>query len=266
MDFNEIKKLEKEEERVQKTYAIFREEHRLTHSKAAQVEFLTGIKYMDEYLKKDARILDIGAGAGIYSLHYAKLGYHVDALELSSDNIEVFQSKITPGQHVDLRQGNALDLSYYKDETFDVVLLMGPLYHLSSFDDQLKALNEAKRVLKKDGVLFATFISNDMVYLTELEYDIDFFESDQYNHDTFDLVDFPFVFHTLDEAKHLIDKSGLLTHKIIAQDGISELMSKTINQLSEKSYQKYLAYHFYCAEKAEMLGRSNHIMFILEKH
>jgi len=265
MNFDDIKKLKTETDRVSKIYELFNEASRLTLTKARQVEFITAITYINQYLNKTSKILDIGAGAGIYSLHYAKKGYHVDAIELSEANIKVFKEQITQDIDIDLKMGNALDLSAYPSDFYDVVLLMGPLYHLEKKEDQLKALLEAKRVLKKGGVLFTAFISNDMVFLTELDYNQTFFESDQYDHDTFDVVDFPFVFHTVDEAKTLIQDGGLITLKMIAQDGVSELMADKINQMSDESYKQYLRYHLYCAEKPEMLGRSNHMMFISRK-
>ncbi len=53
---------------------------------------------------------------------------------------------------------NAIDLNIYKDEEFDVVLLFGPLYHLLEKQERKKCLNEVHRVLKKDGMIFASFI------------------------------------------------------------------------------------------------------------
>lgn len=265
MNFDDIKKIKEEHIRVNKTYEIFDEAMRLKFSKASQVEFITGVTYMDQYLKQDAKILDIGAGAGIYSLHYAKKGYQIDAIELSKANIKAFEKEITKDMRITLKEGNALDLKAYPSDYYDLVLLMGPLYHLASKEDQVKAMLEAKRVLKNDGVLFAAFISNDMVFLTELDYNQTFFESDQYDHETFDIVDFPFVFHTVDEAIKLFDQTDIMIDKMVAQDGVSELLAKKINQMSDMSYQQYLRYHLYCAEKPEMLGRSNHMLFIGRK-
>ena len=51
-------------------------------------------------------------------------------------------------------QGNALKLSRFADETFDMTLLLGPMYHLYTFEDKVKALCEAKRVTKKERSYF----------------------------------------------------------------------------------------------------------------
>ena len=58
-------------------------------------------------------------------------------------------------------QGTALDLSRYQDNTFDITLLFGPMYHLFSYEDKLKALSEAKRVTKKDGIIFVAYVMNE---------------------------------------------------------------------------------------------------------
>ena len=58
-------------------------------------------------------------------------------------------------------QGNALKLSRFADETFDVTLLLGPMYHLYTFEDKVKALCEAKRVTKKNGLIFVAYLMND---------------------------------------------------------------------------------------------------------
>lgn len=153
-------------ELVQTLYSRLDENSRLNRSKAARVEFLTTVRYIEQYLTPGAKILDVGAGAGEYSLYFARKGYSVSALELSDRNIEAFQKKLTPQDSIDLVQGNAMDLSRYPDDSFDIVLLLGPLYHLHSEADKLRSIAEAKRVCKPDGKLFFAFISNDMVILT----------------------------------------------------------------------------------------------------
>lgn len=262
MTFEELYRIQNDAERTNHTYNIFNEDVRLNHSKAARVEFLTTVHYIEKYLKSGAKILDIGAGAGEYSLYFAGKGYDVSALELADNNIRAFREKITAETPVDLVQGNALDLSRYANDSFDIVLLFGPLYHLRSASDRAQCIHEAKRVCKKDGTLFFSFIGNDMVVLTELVYDINYLKGNTYNHDTFKVEDFPFVFFTVDQCRQmLLDCDLKLLHEV-ASDGVSELMEERINQLDKESYEQYLKYHFYCCEKPEMLGHSNHLLFV----
>ena len=75
-------------------------------------------------------MLEVGAGTGRYSHALARLGYTVDAVELVAHNIEVFRRNTQPGEAVTIMQGNALNLSAFADGTYDITLLLGPLYHL----------------------------------------------------------------------------------------------------------------------------------------
>ena len=250
---------------VQEIYRRYDESSRLTKSKAAKVEFLTTVRYIEEYLPADAKILDVGAGAGEYSFYFAGKGHFVCALELADSNIQAFRARLKPGDKIDLVQGNALDLSRYADSSFDAVLLLGPLYHLHDESDKLHCIAEAKRVCKPGGKLFFAFISNDIVILTMQQTQSDYLMIGDYDKDTFRLYDFPFVFHTLERCRDLLKKAELTVLHEVASDGASELLQNMINTMDEATYQQYLRYHQYICEKQEFLGMSNHLLFVAEK-
>ena len=252
-------------ELVQEVYRRYDEDSRLNKSKATRVEFLTTVRYIEKYLTPGAKILDVGAGAGEYSLHFARKGYQVSALELADANIAAFRAKMTDDDPIELVQGNAMDLSRYDSNSFDVVLLFGPLYHLHEEKDKLQCIEEAKRVCKPDGKIFFAFISNDMVILTMQQCQEDYLMNGDYNKETFRLDDFPFVFHTPDHCRELLGKAGIQICHEVASDGASELLQDLVNGLDEASYQQYLRYHFYICEKPEFLGMSNHLLFVGQK-
>ena len=247
---------------VQEIYRRKSESDRLNKSQAARVEFFTTVRYIEKYLAPGAKILDVGAGAGEYSFYFARKGYSVSALELADANIAAFRAKMTEHDSIDLVQGNALDLGRYDSESFDVVLLFGPLYHLHDEADKLRCIEEAKRVCKKDGKIFFAFISNDMVILTMQQLHSDYLISGDYNKETFRLDDFPFVFHTPEHCRKLLGKASIQIIHEVASDGASELLQDLVNGLDEASYQQYLRYHFYICEKPEFLGMSNHLLFV----
>ena len=265
MNFDDIYKIKDEVAQIQATYELFNEDTRLNRSKAARVEFLTTTRYIEQYLKPGATILDVGAGAGEYSLYFARKGYEVCALELTDANIRAFRKKVKREDAIDLVQGNAVDLSRYADESFDAVLVFGPLYHLHSEEDQQKCIAEAKRVCKPDGKLFFAFISNDMIILTEFSYRPDYFMAGDYDKETFALEDFPFVFHTVEDCREMLRTGGVKILHEVASDGISELMEDKINALDDENYAQYLRYHYYICEKPEFLGMTNHLLFVGEK-
>ena len=86
------------------------------------------IHMMDRYIRSGDTILDIGGGPGHYSVHYARQGPDVTLLDLSGENVR-FARKIARqyGVKITAMQGNALDLSRFAENTFDIVFLMGPL-------------------------------------------------------------------------------------------------------------------------------------------
>lgn len=132
-------------------------------------------------------------------------------------------------------------------------------------NDRKKCIEEAKRVCKDGGIIFFSFISNDFVFLTEFSYDYRFFETGDYDKRNFRLNDFPFVFHTVDEARTLLNNSGIKLLHEVAADGASELLAAQINQMSNTDYEQYFRYHLYICEKPEMIGMSNHLLFVGKK-
>ena len=141
-------------------YRFYDEDARLL-SKHGKVEFVTTMRYIERYLKKGDRVLEIGAGTGRYSHTIAQKGYRVDAVELSEHNIEILKNGITEKENLTVTQGNALNLSFIEDETYDITLLLGPMYHLFTNEDSKLALSEALRVTKKGGIIFASYCGND---------------------------------------------------------------------------------------------------------
>jgi len=103
------------------------------------------------------RILDVGGGTGVYSYWLAERGYEVHFLDLVPAQVE--QVRKRPGRITSIAVGDAQALTQ-PDDSFDAVLLLGPLYHLTARPARLKALAEARRVLRPGGLLFASAISH----------------------------------------------------------------------------------------------------------
>lgn len=265
MRIEDISKIEQEADRVSALYNIFNEGSRLS-TKATQVEFLTTVRQIEKHLKPGMKILDLGAGTGEYSLYFVRKGFDVTAIELVEKHVMQIKEKVDSGMKIEVFQGNAMDISMIKEKEYDIVLCFGPLYHLTKVEDRMKCIAEVKRVCKDKGKMFFAFISNDMVITTEtMLYEEDFLKGNNYNHDTFKVVDFPFVFHTVDQCRKLLIESDLKITSEIATDGLSELLADKINNMDEEDYKQWLNYHYYCCEKPEFLGASNHLLFVAEK-
>ena len=246
-------------------YEKLHEEDRLV-SKSHLVEFLTTWRMISSYRKPGTRILEIGAGTGMYSLKLAREGYQVDAVELLDRHVAIMKSQIDADMRLHAQIGNALDLSVYEDETFDLVLCLGPLYHLHGDEQKGQCIEEAKRVCKKGGTLIFAYLSNDMVMMTQqFLYDENHLTKGPYQRDTFQLDDDVFCFMTVTHARTLFQNHGLPVIKEVAADGPSELLGEKIDAFSDEQFEIWMKYHEYVCEKPELLGFSNHILYITEK-
>ena len=119
-------------------------------------------RYLERYLPSGGTILDVGAGAGGYTLELARCGYAVTAVDLSNRLIDLCRKRVVEEgleKNVTFLVADARDLGGIGRDDFDAVLLMGPLYHLVVEDDRKMAAREAFRCLKPGGTVFSSFIS-----------------------------------------------------------------------------------------------------------
>ncbi|MBP3461245.1 MAG: class I SAM-dependent methyltransferase [Bacilli bacterium] len=250
------------EENLIKYYNKFNEEKRL-NSKHGQVEFLTAIKYINEYIKDNDKIIDIGAGTGKYSKYFYDKGYDVTAVELVKHNLRQIEKK-----NIKCFLGNATNLKKIKDNSYDITLLFGPLYHLISMEDKLKALLEAKRITKPNGYIFISYCMNEYAIIEHGFIDNNILNELNQIDENFKInpkEDDLYSFVRLEDINYLKDKANLSRVKIISQDGPSEYIKKTINKMDDETFDLYLKYHFKTCERLELLGSGRHILDILKK-
>ena len=255
------------EENLITYYNKFNEDKRLK-TRHGRVEYLTAMKYIEKYLKKfkNPKILDIGAGCGAYSIPLSKKG-QVTAVELVKHNIKVIE-KYDEDRKIKLICGNAVNLKKLADNSFDIILLFGPMYHLISMEEKLKALMEAKRVLKDNGLIFISYCMNEYAIITHGFKDGYILnEKDKLTND-FKIIskeDELYSFVRLEDINYLKKKTDLKRVKIISQDGPTEYLKKEINNMSDEMFDMYLKYHYSICERKELLGSSRHILDILKK-
>ena len=122
-----------------------------------KIEFVRTKELIKRYLpNKACTIYDIGGGIGVYSAWLAKMGHEVHLLDMVQESI-AYAKEVYHNQFIaEVSDARSLNRA---DNSADIVLLMGPLYHLQSKIERKKVIEEAKRVLKKDGLLFVTGIS-----------------------------------------------------------------------------------------------------------
>lgn len=254
-----------QEEILNEWYSSRNEDDRLVADKAHNVEFITTTKFIEKYLKPGMKILEVGAGTGRYSLYYAEKGYDVTSLELVKHNIDVLKTHIKDNMNISVMQGTATDLSMFEDDTFDMVLNLGPLYHLPEDKDMKKAIEESIRVCKKDGIMFFAMLTNNSTFVNEVKKNHNYLLGNYYNHNTFDLVDIPFVFLRIEEIKELFNNYNINRLHLVGQDGISEILSEHINNFTDEEYEMWIKYILSSCEDESIIGYSSHVMYICQK-
>ena len=253
---------------LEKYYNKFCEDKRLTR-KYAKVEYITSMKYIHNYLEdnKNAKILDVGAGTGRYSVKLANEGYDVTAIELVKHNLGVLKSK---GSSVKAYQGTALDLSRFEENTFDMTLVFGPMYHLYTFEDKVQALEEAKRVTKSGGYILVAYCMNEYSVLTYGFKENNIRESikDGKLSDDFHVISEPkdlYDYVRIEDINKINEIADLERIKLIAADGPANYMRPILNAMDEDTFKIFMDYHFTTCERPELLGASAHTLDILRK-
>jgi len=253
-------------------YSNYDENGRL-EQKYGQVEFLTTMRYIEKYLAPSANIIEIGAGTGQYSKTIAEMGFTIESVELLQSNIDIFKENLKPDHKIRLSQGNALDLSEFNNECFDITLLLGPMYHLYTIEDKKQALSEALRVTKTGGVLFVAYcISDGSIVLSGFQrklFDIkEYIKLGKINPETFDTFSLPediFELVRKEDIDELISNFSVKRLHYVSTDLFTRYIADTINAMNDDEFSLYLKYHFSICERTDMLGVSHHSLDILRK-
>ncbi len=258
------------EEIIKAHYENYDEDARL-RTNHGMVEFVTTMHYVEKYLKNGDRILEIGAGTGRYSHAIAQKGYAVDAVELSEHNIEVFNRNTIDGERICVRQGNALDLSFIEDNSYDITLLLGPMYHLFTVDEQRKALIEALRVTKNGGKIFVAYCGNDATAVQFLfgKHRVNCEPYDKLvDRETFKLNSIPqeiICLHRKEDIDFLMKGLNAERLHFVGTDMATQYIREDVNEMDEEEYSLYLKYVLATCERRDLVGFSNHLLDIYIK-
>ncbi len=253
-------------------YSNYDEDSRLLQ-RHGSVEFLTTMRYIEKYIKPGDNVIEIGAGTGRYSHALARQGYTVNAVELIEHNIEVFRKNTLPSENVTITQGNALDLSAFQDNKYDITLLLGPLYHLYSIEDKRQALREAIRVTKPGGIVFAAYVISDGCLLDDgfNRGNINvakYIEKGLINGNTFATKSKPedlFELVRKEDIDELMSVFPTTRLHYVATDGCALFMREAIDRMDDETFELYLRYHFTTCERSDLAGVTSHSIDIFRK-
>ena len=257
---------------LEEYYNAYDEEGRLL-SRHGKVEYLTTMKYIEECLEgvSNPDIIEIGAGTGRYSVTLAKRGLRVTAVELVEHNLEILRSKLDGTEPITVMPGNALDLSMFPDNSFDLTMLLGPMYHLYTKEEKLRALSEAVRVTKSRGFILVAYCMNEP---TVIQYVFGM----NHLHEVMNLNMLTTDWHCISEPKEVFElvrtediaelnaAVPVKRIKLVATDGATNYKREYIDAMDDETFGKWIDYHFAICERQDLIGASHHTLDILQKN
>ena len=245
-------------------YNKFNEDKRLTRRRGL-IEYMTTMSYIHKYIKLNDKVIEIGAGTGKYSISLANEGYDVTAVELIKHNLRQIEKK---SNKVKTILGNAKNLNMISDDSYDITLLFGPMYHLITKEEKIMALTEAKRITKKNGIIMVAYCMNDYAIITHGFVDNNIKESikngevDSNYHVSPKETDL-YSRLTIDEINELNSIANLKRIKIIAVDGAAHYIRNTLNNMDDEEFNIFMDYHYKTCERQDLIGASAHTLDIL---
>lgn len=258
--------------RLNTYYEDHNEDCRLFSNRSRQIEFLTTNWILERYIKPDSTILDIGAGAGCYSFHYAGFGHKVVARDIVPYNIEQLRANPMCNElSINAGVADARDLSEFGDSIFDVVLCLGPLYHIGDSQGRRQCISECLRVLKNDGILSIAYISKFFVYSHMVRRNRDYLSDrlrEQILNNAVALAEDPdnlWFFDSPQEIEVLMADFQVQRLTIAGTDGIAITIADTINDFNDYEFSQWLKYHYLTCEDPSIIGCSNHGLYVCRK-
>ncbi|WP_240842246.1 bifunctional 2-polyprenyl-6-hydroxyphenol methylase/3-demethylubiquinol 3-O-methyltransferase UbiG [Acidaminobacter sp. JC074] len=243
----------------------------------SQVEFETTMYLIKKYFPVSGKIMDIGSGPGRYSVELASMGYDMTLVDISKEELKIAEEKMTSeGFKGDYIHKSATDLSEIPDDSFDGVLLLGPMYHLHELHERLSVLHDVRRILKDGGTAIIAYINTLGVLKSSVFECPDVFEDlsklEDYmtgdlklsHEESFTTAYFTTPENALEEVRasslHLLSYAG-------AESFLSgmHLEMKSLYEQSKTLYKNYLEMACRCCEKPEYRQATEHLTIVVRK-
>lgn len=245
------------------------EDTRLNKTWHGQLEYRTTMAYIHRYVSEQSKVLEVGAGTGRYSIALAKEGIDVTAVELVESNLAVLRENSKGLENIRSFRGDATDLGRFPDNTFDVTLSFGPMYHLYETAEVNRAIDEAIRVTRPGGVMLFAFLSVFAIMYANYFYgnwafgqEENFTKDLQVKHFKEQL----FTGYDVTEFEQLFQGKPVEQITTAGVDGLLEpIECRPDFQISDEDFDKFAAWYLAFAEKRELLGHTNHLLYICRK-
>jgi ubiquinone/menaquinone biosynthesis C-methylase UbiE len=260
---------------VVNSYENYHEEERLSTNNARKIEFLTTTRILNEVIYRNSDILDCAAGTGIYAFYLADQGHRVTATDITPRHIDYIRSKLKTknyGMHTAVL--DATNMGIFPDESFDVVLNMGPFYHLTNPEDREKCMRESIRVLRHGGILVTAYIPRYFVFqyvalrnkqLLNASLANKLIKTGTIKADDEQCFWTDTHYASCDEMEVMYERHQMEIIEHFAQDGVSPLVSSEVDAMTADEFSVWCDYHYSICRERTLLGASNHTVIIGKK-
>ena len=220
-------------------------------------------RIISSLLKDNSRILEIGAGTGVYCVEFAKLGHIVSACDIVQKHVDIINEKSKINNiNIEAKYADALNLPY-DSESYDIVLLSGPIYHLHNVEDKIKAIKEALRCLKKGGYIVVDYLSDIHGYIQHVLLSKDFLfqkdSNDFYNNLEIDEI---FSYDNKNKIERIMNELGVKQTKFYSTDSITRFIKEDINKLNEIELNKWISFINNISSNENIIDLSEHCLVI----
>lgn len=264
-------------EEVRAHYADGYEARRLVRG-AGRPELLRTRELIMRYLPPaPAIVLDIAGGPGVYATWLARLGYSVHLIDVLPLHVELARQASDRQPEAPLASalvGDARALPF-ADESAGLVLLLGPLYHLTERADRIQTLREARRVVRPGGVVLAATISryastldgmfrgylDDPAFVAIVQRDlVDGQHRNPTNHPDYFTTAY---FHHPSEPRTEMEEAGLRHEATLAVEGPAWLAAQVEAHWEDATYrQRILDIVRQIEGEPSLLGMSAHLLAV----
>jgi ubiquinone/menaquinone biosynthesis C-methylase UbiE len=225
-----------------------------------------------------ADVLDVGGGPGVYSKWLAELGHHVTLVDAVPSHVKQALAIAGSGRKrlFSAELGDARELRF-PDASFSAVLMFGPLYHLTRRGDRIRALKEARRVLRPRGLLFAAAISRYASLVDGLKrrflddpdfrkiVERDLREGQHRNPSGHEYYFTTSYFHHPDELAQEVAEAGFRLNGIYAVEGLAEILhGDDLDKRLRRAATREQILRFIAVVETEpsLLGVSSHLLAV----
>ena len=245
------------------------EDSRLKRSRHGQLEYAVTMDYIRRFVRPGARILEVGAGTGRYSIALAKEGMDVTAVEQVESNLAVLRKNSEGLDNLQAFQGDATDLGRFGDQSFDMTLVLGPLYHLFDAEDVQKTIDEAIRVTRKGGVILFAFLSVfGIMYSNYFQGNWAAGEEENFTKDykTKHFKEQLFTGYEIAEFEALFAGKPVEWITTTGTDGIVESIEDRADfKITDEDFPAFVKWYLAFSEKRDLLGSTNHLLYICRR-